>query len=170
MMEQEPEPERGPGGLQQEAWLAIAGGAFVFISLAVVLGITITNALDGPEEETAVEMPEVPGNEPQAMVIGASKEDVKDEVMTRSTAAGWEYQWKETRENDLFTATDIVFSRRNKRIGLTIYWSENNEYLEATQDNTEAPDVAERFMGALLVFSPMPGEEMSQKLLDAFEE
>lgn len=168
-MQQEPEPNKGPGGLRQEAWLAIAGGAFVFLSLAIVLGITISNAFDGPDEEVAVEKPQVP-DEPEAMILGPSHEDVKNEVMKRATKAGWDYSWKETRENDLFSATDVVFSNKNRRVGATIYWSENDEYLEATQEGTESPDVATRFMGALFVFSPMPGEEMSKKLLDAFDE
>lgn len=162
------ESKSGPAGLSQEIWLAIVGGGFVFLLLLIVLIIAIVNAFDTPAEQDVVEEPveEVA----EAMVFEAPRDEVKEEVMRRAESIGWDYAWKETRENELFTATEVVFSRRNRRAGLTIYWSSDEDYLQTSASNVEESEVAMRFMGALLVFSTMPGQEMPETLLEAFKE
>ena len=170
MQEPQLEPELGPGGLKQEVWFAIAGGAVILTLLMVVVGVFVSNSLGDSDDDVTEAKVKIAEPDDPEVVLGPSQDDTKQAIMEIAKKAGWEYEWKDSRETDIYDAAEVIFSNKNRRIGLIVYWSDNNEYLDSVDEGTESPDVAMRFMGALLIFSPLPGQEMSEKLLDAFRE
>ncbi len=147
--------------------LIIAGGIVMVMLILTVIFVVYTFA-SGPDDPEPAPV-EIAQPEDDEMEFGISNDELKKEVMDRAKKAGWEYTWEDERKNDFYTAWDLVLSRKTKRIGLTVYVGKAGE-LDAIADETEAPNITRRFKGALFVFAPMPGQEMSKKVLEAFEE